>query len=277
MTFAELLPEAAVVPGLAAVRPAGLAVDSRGVKPGDVFFAVPGNKADGLAYVPQAVDRGAKVVVSGTAVPNLDAKVFGLVVRMSGSRWRRRRHDSIRRQPDTIVAVTGTSGKTSVAAFVRQIWAKLGRQAASLGTVGLVSPSGETKGALTTPDAITLHKTLDELARQGVTHLAVEASSHGLDQHRLDGLRLAAGGFTNLSRDHLDYHPTLEATISRRRFGCSRSGCSPAPERWWISDSEAVAPEGRLEAADVGKACDIFTTGRAGQEPAPAPAGRPPG
>ena len=120
------------------------------------------------------------------------------------------------RQPRVIAAVTGTSGKTSVAAFTRQIWAALGEQAASIGTVGLVTPTREVYGSLTTPDPVALHRSLDELAGEGVTHLAIEASSHGLDQHRLDGVRVAAGGFTNLSRDHLDYHPTLEAYLAAK-------------------------------------------------------------
>ena len=120
------------------------------------------------------------------------------------------------RQPQTIAAVTGTSGKTSVAAFTRQIWSALGLQAASIGTVGVVSPKGEIYGSLTTPDPVELHRTLDQLAGEGVTHLALEASSHGLDQHRLDGVRIAAGAFTNLSRDHLDYHPTIEAYLAAK-------------------------------------------------------------
>ena len=120
------------------------------------------------------------------------------------------------RQPEVIAAITGTSGKTSVAAFTRQIWAALGQQAASIGTVGLVSPTREVYGSLTTPDPVALHRSLDELAGEGVTHLAMEASSHGLDQRRLDGVRVAAGAFTNLSRDHLDYHPTLEAYLAAK-------------------------------------------------------------
>jgi UDP-N-acetylmuramoyl-L-alanyl-D-glutamate--2,6-diaminopimelate ligase len=113
-------------------------------------------------------------------------------------------------QPGVIAAVTGTSGKTSVASFVRQIWALQGKSAAALGTTGLVGPDGATSASLTTPDPISLHRMLDEVARSGVTHLAMEASSHGLDQHRLDGVRLTVAAFTNLSRDHLDYHRDLE-------------------------------------------------------------------
>jgi UDP-N-acetylmuramoyl-L-alanyl-D-glutamate--2,6-diaminopimelate ligase len=120
------------------------------------------------------------------------------------------------RQPAVIGAVTGTSGKTSVAAFTRQIWTALGHPSASIGTIGVVSPTAEVYGSLTTPDPIELHRTLDRLAGEGVSHLALEASSHGLDQHRLDGVRVAAGAFTNLSRDHLDYHPNIEAYLAAK-------------------------------------------------------------
>ncbi len=115
------------------------------------------------------------------------------------------------RQPETVAAVTGTNGKTSVASFLRQIWAALGYDSASLGTIGIVTKRGETALAHTTPDPVTLHRRLAALSAEGVTHLAIEASSHGLDQRRLDGVRLCAGAFTNLTRDHLDYHPTVEA------------------------------------------------------------------
>ncbi|MGH6846893.1 MAG: UDP-N-acetylmuramoyl-L-alanyl-D-glutamate--2,6-diaminopimelate ligase, partial [Methylocella sp.] len=117
---------------------------------------------------------------------------------------------------EVIVAVTGTSGKTSVADFVRQIWAALGAKAASLGTLGVVAPSGSIPGSLTTPDPVTLHKILDGLAGGGVTHLALEASSHGILQRRLDGVRLRAGAFTNFSRDHLDYHATLDEYLAAK-------------------------------------------------------------
>jgi UDP-N-acetylmuramoyl-L-alanyl-D-glutamate--2,6-diaminopimelate ligase len=196
---------------------AGITVDSRRVKPGFVFFAVPGSKADGQSFVAAAVQAGAVAVVGEAAAPaDLPDHVAYLRttdVRQALARSAARVHPG---QPGTIAAVTGTSGKTSVAEFTRQIFAACGRQAASLGTIGVVTPAGAVYGSLTTPDPVTLHETLDHLAAQGVTHLAMEASSHGLDQRRLDGVRLHAAGFTNLGRDHLDYHPTVEAYLAAK-------------------------------------------------------------
>jgi len=120
------------------------------------------------------------------------------------------------RQPNSIVAVTGTNGKTSIAEFARQIFAACGERAASLGTLGVVKPDGALYGSLTTPDPVTLHETLEVLAYDGVTHLALEASSHGLDQRRLDGVRIRAGAFNGLGRDHLDYHPTMDSYLAAK-------------------------------------------------------------
>jgi len=119
-------------------------------------------------------------------------------------------------QPETVAAVTGTNGKTSVVSFLRQIWTRLGRQAASLGTLGVVAPGRVVPGSLTTPDPVALHRRLRELARGGVTCLAMEASSHGLDQYRLDGVRVRAAGFTGLSRDHLDYHRSMDGYLAAK-------------------------------------------------------------
>jgi UDP-N-acetylmuramoyl-L-alanyl-D-glutamate--2,6-diaminopimelate ligase len=198
----------------------GLAADSRKVKPGDLFVAVPGTKSDGLAFVRQALAAGAVAVMAERAV-ELPADVALIEVGNARRALALSAAAFFPRQPQTIAAVTGTSGKTSVAAFTRQIWAALGFKAASIGTIGLVSPEGEQYGSLTTPDPIELHRTLDQLAGEGVTHLALEASSHGLDQHRLDSVHVKAGAFTNLSRDHLDYHPTIEAYLAAklRLFG----------------------------------------------------------
>jgi UDP-N-acetylmuramoyl-L-alanyl-D-glutamate--2,6-diaminopimelate ligase len=185
----------------------GLAVDSRVVKKGDLFFALSGSKTDGARFIDAAVASGA-VAIAGDHPPSRISVPF-----VATSNPRRALALAAAKfyalQPATIAAVTGTSGKTSVAAFTRQIWERLGHAAASIGTIGLVSPKRTVYGSLTTPDPIALHQQLDEIARDGVTHLAFEASSHGLDQYRLDGVRIAAGGFTNLSRDHMDYHPDV--------------------------------------------------------------------
>jgi UDP-N-acetylmuramoyl-L-alanyl-D-glutamate--2,6-diaminopimelate ligase len=186
----------------------GLAVDSRSVKPGFVFFALSGTKTDGARFIDQAIASGAIAIVSDRASDH-DNRVPFIVSPNPRRLLARAAAKFYPRQPATIAAVTGTSGKTSVAAFTRQIWQSLGYQSASIGTIGLVSPKRTVYGSLTTPDPIALHHSLDEIAREGVTHLALEASSHGLDQFRLDGVRVSAGAFTNLSRDHMDYHPTI--------------------------------------------------------------------
>lgn len=189
----------------------GVTTDSRKAGPGFLFAALAGAKADGARFVADAVARGAAAVIAGrgadvgdVAVPVVRADEPRRAVAIAAARF----HGP---QPATIVAVTGTSGKTSVAAFTRQIWATLGHEAASIGTIGIVSPTGSTYGSLTTPDPVDLAADLSRLAREGVTHVALEASSHGLDQHRLDGVGVTAAAFTNLSRDHLDYHPTVSA------------------------------------------------------------------
>jgi UDP-N-acetylmuramoyl-L-alanyl-D-glutamate--2,6-diaminopimelate ligase len=200
----------------AALEIAGLASDSRKVKPGALFVAVPGAKADGLKFAPQALAAGATAVMAERAPDDLPADIAFV---RAGNVRRALALAAARfypRQPDIIAAVTGTSGKTSVAAFTRQIWAALGCEAASIGTIGLVTPTQETYGSLTTPDPIELARALDRLAEDGITHLAMEASSHGLDQHRIDGVRVSVGGFTNLTRDHMDYHATEDAYLAAK-------------------------------------------------------------
>jgi UDP-N-acetylmuramoyl-L-alanyl-D-glutamate--2,6-diaminopimelate ligase len=189
---------------------AGLAFDSRKVGKDFLFFAIAGAKADGAHFAKLAVGAGAAAVASERPIADLPAGTVFIRVQNVRRALALAAAKFYPRQPATIAAVTGTSGKTSVASFTRQIWAALGHQAASIGTIGVVTPNEEIYGSLTTPDPIELHRTLDRLAGEGITHLALEASSHGLDQHRLDGVRVSAGAFTNLSRDHMDYHPTIE-------------------------------------------------------------------
>jgi len=193
------------------VRITGLTADSRRVLPGYLFAALPGAHADGRKFIADAVASGAAAVLapSGTAWPP------GVPPRPLIEHPEPRRALALMAashagpQPDSIVAVTGTNGKTSTVDFIRQLFTKSGQKAASLGTLGVVAPGHDGGIGLTTPDPVALAETLALLAREGVRHAALEASSHGLDQFRLDGVRLAAAGFSNLTRDHLDYHGTL--------------------------------------------------------------------
>jgi len=199
----------------------GLSADSRKVKPGYLFAALPGTRTDGRRFVDDAVSRGAVVIL--TDDPESYAPLalrLPPVFLLEDSNPRRRLALMASRfympQPETVVAVTGTNGKTSVTVFARQIWQRLGKQAASLGTIGIVGPGLTKPGALTTPDPITLHSELNALAQTGIDHVAIEASSHGLDQFRLDGLTLKAAAFTNLTRDHLDYHRDMAAYFAAK-------------------------------------------------------------
>ncbi|MDB5455020.1 MAG: UDP-N-acetylmuramyl-tripeptide synthetase [Caulobacter sp.] len=192
---------------------AGVTADSRKVAPGFLFAALPGSKVDGRAFVPGAIAAGAAAIlapedVEGLAVPVAHASDLRRAYALAAAKfWKV--------QPAVCVAITGTNGKTSVAGFCRQIFARLGRTAASMGTLGVViSAPGVadlqiTPPGLTTPDAADVAEMMARLAGMGVTHLAVEASSHGVDQRRLDGVRLVAAGFTNFTQDHLDYHGTM--------------------------------------------------------------------
>ena len=207
MTLGELIgPEVTLPAPLAAVPIRGLAADSREVKPGYLFAALPGVATDGALFLEDAVRRGASAILVPEGMTEMPA---GTPVIADSDPRRRLALIAARffgQQPETTVAVTGTNGKTSVVSFVRQLWAAEGLAAASLGTVGVVGPSGTEILKHTTPDPIALHRILAALAEDGVTHLALEASSHGLQQRRIDGVKLAAGAFTNISRDHLDYH-----------------------------------------------------------------------
>ena len=208
MRLQDILPGADLAPALRGLEISGLSADSRAIRPGFVFFAIPGHKGDGLDFVSDAAARGAVAVVAQRVAASALPLVLVADARRSLALAAARLHP---RQPGAIALVTGTSGKTSVVAFLRQIWQALGHEAASLGTVGLVDKSGSRYGALTTPGPVELHELLDASARRGVTHLAMEASSLGVEQRRLDGVNATLAAFTNFSRDHLDHHPSLEA------------------------------------------------------------------
>jgi len=190
----------------------GLASDSREVKPGYLFAALPGTKVNGAEFVKDAVARGAVAVLGRPDIaPSAQALGVAFIAddnpRLALARRAARFFGA---QPKTVAAVTGTKGKSSVVAFVREIWTALGYPAASLGTVGVVTPKGEIPLKHTTPDPIEVHRLLAQLKKDGIDHLALEASSHGLDQFRLDGVEIAACGFTNITRDHMDYHADFE-------------------------------------------------------------------
>jgi len=202
-------------------RISGLATDNRAVRAGMLFAALPGAQVHGAAFIPAALEAGAAAILTDPEGARRAARTLAdsdaaLVVAAdprqalayAAALW-------FGAQPDTMVAVTGTNGKTSVASFTRQIWEALGLDAVNLGTTGV---EGAVSAAMThtTPDPVTLHRLLAECAAQGVTHAAMEASSHGLDQRRLDGVRLAAAGFTNITQDHLDYHPDFAAYLDAK-------------------------------------------------------------
>lgn len=200
----------------------GLTADSRTVKPGDLFAALPGTRTDGRAFIAGALAAGASAVLGA---PGIEAGSAGAVVLEAANPRRALALMAAAfyaRQPDFVAGVTGTSGKSSTVAFARQIWTLLGYRAASVGTLGIQAPELDEAGSLTTPDPITLHHRLAGLVETSrVTHLAMEVSSHGLDQFRVDGVRFAAAAFTNLGHDHLDYHPTRDAYLATkmRLFG----------------------------------------------------------
>lgn len=191
----------------------GITADSRVVKRGYLFAAIPGSKGDGRSYIEDAIMHGASVILAprGTVLPD-DAEDVVLITDDNPRRkFAQMAAAFYAQQPDTIVAVTGTSGKTSTVSFTQQLWHLTGiKNCASLGTLGTRGPNIRKYGGMTTPDAQALMAELADLAASGITHLAMEASSHGIDQYRLDGVTLKAAAFTNLSRDHLDYHHDME-------------------------------------------------------------------
>lgn len=238
----------------------GLSSDSRTVQKGALFAALKGVKNDGSAYAADAVKRGAVAVLadedmdaSGLSVPVLRSKDPRHALAMAAATF-------YGKQPQIMTAVTGTSGKTSVASFTQQIWAYAGFSAASIGTTGIFSPTRNDYGSLTTPDPVELQKVLAELSDEGVTHACMEASSHGLDQCRLDGVKLIAAAFTNLGRDHMDYHPTVEDYLKAkmRLFDTLLPKGAPA-----IIFADDVYSAQAIEAASAA-GCAVKTVGRKG-------------
>ena len=233
----------------------GITADSRKVQPGFVFAAMQGVVTDGRKFISQAVEAGALAVlgedlpdIAGAARINVDNARLALAEASA---------NFYPRQPETIVAITGTNGKSSTVDFLRQIWSSAGLSAASMGTLGAIGPKGSIDLGHTTPDPVAIHATLQTLAEDGVTHAAMEASSHGLAQYRLDAVRLSAVAFTNLTQDHLDYHNTMDEyrAAKLRLFSDLASRGGPAVVN---ADSdqrlffEAAALDAGLETVSVG-------------------------
>ncbi|MDX2307588.1 MAG: UDP-N-acetylmuramoyl-L-alanyl-D-glutamate--2,6-diaminopimelate ligase [Hyphomicrobium sp.] len=262
MRLEHLLAPSVYLPAAArALDIAAITADSRRVVPGSLFVAVPGTRVDGGQFVADAAARGAVAAIaeaeasvpSGVAIPVVRVSNVRQALSEAAARF-------FGRQPETIVAVTGTSGKTSVAEFTRQLFAASGRRAASLGTIGVVTPDYADYGSLTTPDPVTLHETLARLCDEQVTHLAMEASSHGLDQRRLDGVRLTAAAFTNLGRDHMDYHPTVAHYLQAKLRLLTELVPEGAPVV--INSDGACGCEAAAAARRAGRR--VYSTGRAG-------------
>jgi len=185
----------------------GVSADSRQIRPGMIFAALPGVAMDGRDFIPQAIEKGAVGILS---VDGVKAAVPVAAVQKPRLIYAQLAAKLFPGQPQTLVAMTGTNGKSSTVEFLRQIWAHAGLNSACFGTLGVMSLAGYRPMTHTTPDAVALHQTLSSLAAEGVTHVAMEASSHGLKQYRMDGVTVTASGFSNLTQDHFDYHPNMQ-------------------------------------------------------------------
>lgn len=246
----------------AQVEIAGLTADSRVVRDNYLFAALPGTQMDGAAFIPQAIISGAAAILitqgseaaNDWSVPVVQDPDPRRALALMAARF-------YAKQPEILVAVTGTSGKSSIVTYVRQLWTAMGYTAASLGTIGVETAAGPRGGGLTTPDPVALHKTLATLAEDGVTHLALEASSHGLQQRRLDGLAISAAAFTNLSRDHLDYHASFDdyRTQKLRLFDTLLAEGKPA-----VINADSEEAEAFLAVANK-RSQQPVTVGRQGQ------------
>ncbi len=252
------------IPGAGEVRVTGLAVDSREVKQGHLFAALPGTRVHGGEFIQYALRMGAGAVLTdrqgariaqdalkASAVPVVIAEDPRQALAYAAALW-------FGQQPDAVVAVTGTNGKTSVATFTRQLWHAMGIEAVNIGTTG-VEGSYEAPLAHTTPEPITLHRILADVAAEGIDHAVMEASSHGLEQRRLDGVNLIAAGFTNFSQDHLDYHESFEAYFAAKAGLFDR--VLPEDGTAVVNTDDPMGPE-VVEIAQS-RGCDILTVGRA--------------
>jgi len=237
----------------------GFAIDHRKVAPGSVFGAFKGQAFNGEDFIPIAVDRGAVAVVARpeAAVPR--------VPHLADDNPRRRFADLAAKfyapYPETVVAVTGTNGKTSTVEMTRQIWRMSGHRSASIGTLGVTTSDDQVKTGLTTPDIVTFLNNVAGLKRMGISHVAYEASSHGLDQHRAEGVPLVAAAFTNFSRDHLDYHETMEAYFEAKMRLFEELLPAGKPAVVWTDDAKSEEVIERAKRAGH----EVLTVGRRGE------------
>ncbi|MFG6593039.1 UDP-N-acetylmuramoyl-L-alanyl-D-glutamate--2,6-diaminopimelate ligase [Sulfitobacter sp. 1A13368] len=243
----------------------GIAVDSREVREGTLFAALPGSRVHGAEFIQYALRMGAAAVLTDAAGAKLAAEELAgsdaalVVSDLPREALARTAALWFGGQPATMIAVTGTNGKTSVSTFVRQIWVEMGLPAVNLGTTG-VEGAWAAPLAHTTPEPITLHRTLAEAAANGITHAAMEASSHGLDQRRLDGVTLKAAGFTNFTQDHLDYHETFEAYFAAKAALFARVLPEDGTAVVNIDDEKGVD----IAAIARARGCEVITVGRDG-------------
>ncbi|MFL6729051.1 MAG: UDP-N-acetylmuramoyl-L-alanyl-D-glutamate--2,6-diaminopimelate ligase [Sphingomicrobium sp.] len=251
----------------------GFAIDHRKVAQGSVFGAFRGSVFNGEEFIVQAIDRGAVAVV---AQPQADVDRVPLIADDNP----RRRFAELAAKfyapyPETVVAVTGTNGKTSTVEMTRQIWRMTGHRSASIGTLGVTTSDDQVKTGLTTPDIVTFLNNMAGLKRMGISHVAYEASSHGLDQHRAEGVPLAAAAFTNFSRDHLDYHPSMDAYFEAKMRLFDELLPAGKPAVVWADDAKSDEVIGRARA----RGHEVLTVGRKGDairlvEQTPSPLGQ---
>jgi UDP-N-acetylmuramoyl-L-alanyl-D-glutamate--2,6-diaminopimelate ligase len=239
-------------------RVTGFAIDHRKVAPGTVFGAFRGTVFNGEDFIPQAVSAGAVAVVARPGVPVQGAA--HLRAEEPRREFARLAAKFFKPFPETVVAVTGTNGKTSSVELTRQLWRMAGRHAASIGTLGVTTADDRTTTGLTTPDIVTFLSNMAGLAREGVTHAAFEASSHGLSQYRTEGLPVRAGAFTNFSRDHLDYHGTMQAYFEAKMRLFSEVVEPGGAAVIWTDDAASDEVVRRAS----GRGLELFTVGARG-------------
>jgi len=237
----------------------GFAIDHRKVAAGSIFGAFQGAAFNGEDFIGQAIERGAVAVVarpeaSVSEVPHLaDAEPRRLFAELAAKFYAP--------YPETVVAVTGTNGKTSTVEMTRQIWRMLGHRSASIGTLGVTTSDEQVKTGLTTPDIVTFLNNIAGLKRMGISHVAYEASSHGLDQHRAEGVPLAAAAFTNFSRDHLDYHETMESYFEAKMQLFEKLLEAGRPSVIWADDPKS----GEVIERSKRRGHQVMTVGRMGE------------